>query len=123
MGYENFDEISKIAIELKKAIISSNQNRMNILYLLLNSPNYELQTEKIANILGISHRTALYHLDLLQEYDIVEVRRYRKRGNKLMRSIWGLNMKNWAEIECIIDKIKSKIPEETALAFKRKISE
>ncbi|HDD46488.1 MAG TPA: ArsR family transcriptional regulator [Candidatus Aenigmarchaeota archaeon] len=96
------DKINTIFLNLKRVLICSNPNRISILHLLAKSPNYEMQTEKIASILGISHRTALYHLDLLHEYGIVEVRRYRKRGSRLMRSVWGLKLDNFDEIESIL---------------------
>jgi len=95
--------LESIETDLKSQIICSNINRVCILHLLRNSSNNEMQAERIAYMLGVSHRTVLYHLDMLQEYGLVEVRRFRKRGSKLMRSVWGLSDNSH------VDKILSRI--------------
>jgi DNA-binding transcriptional ArsR family regulator len=97
-----------IEINLKSSIICSNVNRVGILYLLKNTRNNEMQAERIAYCLGISHRTALYHLDILGGYDLVEVRGFRKKGSKLMRSVWGLNTKKKLDLKKIFSKINKR---------------
>jgi len=89
-----FPSITSILINMESNIVCSNINRVKILYLLKNSPRNELQVEKMAYILGLSHRTILYHLDFLADYDLVEVRKFRRRGKRFMRSVWGLNRSN-----------------------------
>ena len=79
-------DVDSIELNLTTSMVVSNFNRLCILYLLKNSPKKELQAEKIASSLGISHRTALYHLDILQDYELVEVREFKKKGPKLLRS-------------------------------------
>ncbi len=101
-GFETIEQ------NLKSSIICSNQNRVGILYLLKTTPGNEMQAEKIAYCLGISHRTVLYHLDILREYELVEVRGFRKKGTKLMRSIWGLNSKNTVDTKKVFTRIKNK---------------
>lgn len=101
----NFDMIE---LNLKSILICSNLNRVGILCLLKNSPNHEMQAEKIASSLGISHRTVLYHLDILQDYEVVEVRRFRKKGSRLLRSVWGLSSKNKNNLNRIFTRIKKK---------------
>lgn len=97
-----------IETNLKSSIICSNLNRVGILHLLKNTKNNEMQAERIAYFLGISHRTVLYHLDILKEYELVEVRGFRKKGQKLMRSIWGLNSKNRIDLKRVFSRIKRK---------------
>ncbi len=101
-GFENIEQ------NLKSSIICSNTNRVGILYLLKQTPRNEMQAERIAYSLGISHRTVLYHLDILKEYELVEVRGFRKKGKKLMRSIWGLNDNNKVDLGKVYSRIKSK---------------
>ncbi len=84
----------------------SNKNRVGILHLLENSPKGEMQVEKIANKLGISHRTVLYHLNILEQCGLVEVRKYRKKGSKLLRSVWGIDRKNKENVDMFFSKAK-----------------
>ena len=100
--------IDRIELNLTTSMVTSNFNRLCILYLLKKTPNQELQAERIASNLGISHRTALYHLDILQDYDLVEVREFRKKGAKLLRSVWGLNVNNRENLNKIFGRIKRK---------------
>lgn len=100
--------IDSIELNLTTSMVCSNFNRLCILYLLKKSPKNELQAEKIASNLGISHRTALYHLDILQDYDLVEVREFRKKGMKLLRSVWGLNSGNKEDLTKIFSRIRRK---------------
>ncbi len=83
-------KLEYIEADVKSHIVCSNLNRVSILHLLRNSDNKEMQAERMAYRLGLSHRTVLYHLDILHDYELVEVRKFRKRGAKMMRSVWGL---------------------------------
>ena len=96
--------IDHIEADVKSHIVCSNLNRVCILHLLRKSSKQEMQAEKMAYRLGLSHRTILYHLDVLHDYELVEVRRFRKRGSKLMRSVWGLRNKN-GHLSKVISKI------------------
>ena len=87
-------KLDSIEADVKSHIVCSNLNRVCILHLLKGSNNKEMQAEQMAYRLGLSHRTVLYHLDILHDYELVEVRKFRKRGNKLMRSVWGLKNGN-----------------------------
>lgn len=87
-------KLERIEADVKSHIVCSNLNRVCILHLLKVSKNQEMQAEQMAYRLGLSHRTVLYHLDILHDYDLVEVRKFRKRGDKLMRSVWGLGRKS-----------------------------
>ena len=100
--------LDSIELNLTTSMVCSNFNRLCILYLLKKSPGNELQAEKIASNLGISHRTALYHLDILHDYELVEIREFRKKGSKLLRSVWGLNSGNKEDLTKIFAKIRRK---------------
>jgi DNA-binding transcriptional ArsR family regulator len=97
-------KLENIEANVKSHIVCSNLNRVCILHLLRGSENKEMQAERMAYRLGLSHRTVLYHLDILHDYELVEVRKFRKRGNKLMRSVWGLKNGNGH-----LDKVFTKI--------------
>lgn len=101
-------DVDSIELNLVTGMVCSNFNRLCILYLLKKSPKNELQAEKIATNLGISHRTALYHLDILQDYDLVEVREFRRKGSRLLRSIWGLKSENKENLRKMFGKISKK---------------
>jgi DNA-binding transcriptional ArsR family regulator len=103
--------IDSIEVSLKSDIICSNINRVAILYLLKDSPRKEMQAEKLAQSLGVSHRTALYHLDVLENYELVQVKGFRKKGQKMLRSVWGLNSGN-SQTERIFKYIGRKFPEQ-----------
>ncbi len=83
----------------------TNDNRAALVYLLNHQEKKEMQTERIAFYLGISHRTALYHLEILEQCGFVEVRGFRRHGLVPTRSIWGLNLKNNELIEEALKKI------------------
>jgi len=100
--------LDSIEINLTASMICSNMNRLCILYLLKKSDNNCMQAEKIASTLGISHRTVLYHLDILKDYDLVEVREFRKKGAKLLRSVWGLSEENGTSVEKVFGRICKK---------------
>ena len=97
-------KLDHIEADVKSHIVCSNLNRVCILHLLNTSPEKEMQAERMAYKLGLSHRTVLYHLDILHDYELVEVRRFRKRGNKLMRSIWGL--RNGGHLDKVFSRIE-----------------
>ena len=84
------EEIRSIESAIKLYEVCSNRNRCSILYLLSKCPDNKMQAEMISNRMGISHRTALYHLDVLEDLGLVEVKEFRKRGDKTLRSVWGL---------------------------------
>ncbi len=90
MEFENKND-GKFSSHLVNAIVCSNINRAALVYLLNTLPKKELQAEKLSEKLGLSHRTVLYHLNVLEGFGMVEVRRHRKFGNKLVRSVWGLS--------------------------------
>ena len=91
--------------DIMNTILCSNKNRVGILHILRNSPGQEMQAEKIANRLGISHRTALYHLSILLDCGLVEIRKYRKKGERLLRSVWGINKKNKENVDLLFSKV------------------
>jgi DNA-binding transcriptional ArsR family regulator len=91
---------------IMNSILCSNTNRVGILHLLKKSQNNEMQAEKIAYRLGISHRTVLYHLEILQECGLIEVRKYRKKGSHLIRSVWGLSSDEQKNLDVIFSKIQ-----------------
>ncbi|MEE9323749.1 MAG: winged helix-turn-helix domain-containing protein [Candidatus Aenigmarchaeota archaeon] len=109
---ERIVNVDSIELNLTTSMVCSNFNRLCILYLLKKSMKNEMQAERIASNLGISHRTALYHLDILHDYDLVEVREFRKKGLKLLRSIWGLNSENKENLNKIFNRIKRKFDTE-----------
>lgn len=90
----------------------TNENRAAIVYLLSTQEKQEMQTEKVAFHLGVSHRTALYHLEILSECGFVEVRGYRRHGLAQTRSVWGLNIENNNVIEDALRKIRENFGEE-----------
>ena len=82
--------LADIELKLKVNTICDNINRLSILYLLKKSQKNQMKAEDISSILGVSHRTALYHLTILKDYDLVEVKKFNRRGFRLFRSVWGL---------------------------------
>ena len=101
-------KLDHIEADVKSHIVCSNLNRVCILHLLNSSPDKEMQAERMAYKLGLSHRTVLYHLDILHDYELVEVREFRKKGSKLLRSVWGLNSANKENLRRIFSKIRRK---------------
>jgi len=102
-------KIDSIEASLKGDIVCSNINRVAILHLLRSSPKREMQAEKMSQMLGISHRTVLYHLDVLEEYDLVKVSGFRRKGQKMLRSVWGLNLEN-GQAERLFRNIERRFP-------------
>jgi DNA-binding transcriptional ArsR family regulator len=101
--------LDNIEVNLTASMVCANFNRLCILYLLKKCQNNEMQAEKIASSLRISHRTALYHLDILKDYELVEVREFRKKGSKLLRSVWGLSAENQDQVNKIFSRIGKKV--------------
>lgn len=101
--------IESIEASLKSDIVASNANRVAILHLLRNCPKREMQAEKLAQMIGVSHRTVLYHLDVLENYELVKVSGFRKKGRKMLRSVWGLNLEN-GQMEKVFRNIEKKFP-------------
>jgi DNA-binding transcriptional ArsR family regulator len=102
--------VDSIEVSLKSDIVCSNINRVAILHVLRSCPRKEMQAEKLAQTIGVSHRTVLYHLDILEDYELVQVRGFRKKGRKMLRSIWGLNTD--LRTERVFGKIWRKFPPE-----------
>jgi hypothetical protein len=84
-------------------IICSNKIRAGILHLLINSPNtlHSMRVEDLAFKLGIRPRVLIYHLEKMEGWKLLEVKKSQKYGNKERRSIWGLDLRypNWV-LEC-----------------------
>ena len=92
--------------------VCSNVKRVAILHALRTSMDNSMQAEKIATHLGVSHRTAIYHLDILEQYGLVEVRKHKTKGSVLARSIWGLNLNNEEQIKTVFTKINNAFSKE-----------
>ena len=117
MGDSSLDAIE---FDLKLNTILSNINRARIMHFLDGCENKECQAERMAVELGLSHRTVLYHLDILHDMGCVEVRKLRKKGNKFVRSVWGLNSEN-GNIPKLLEFIRTKIPEEQLLPQEKRV--
>ena len=93
--------------------ICSNPIRAGIIHLLVRSPStgHSLKVEEMAFRLGTYHRIILHHLERLEKWELVRVRRLKNYGEKVKRSIWGLNLKypNW--IFEVYNSIKSGFTE------------
>ncbi|MCK5698816.1 MAG: winged helix-turn-helix transcriptional regulator [Candidatus Aenigmarchaeota archaeon] len=99
------EELEYINMSHINGFLFTNENRAAIIYLLYHQDKKKMQTEKMAFHLGISHRTALYHLEILEQCGFVEVREFRRHGLVPMRSVWGLNQDNNTIIEEAFKKI------------------
>ncbi len=102
--------IADIELKLRANTACENINRLSILYLLKKSKDNEMKAEDISSILGVSHRTALYHLTILKDYELVEVRKFTRRGFRLFRSVWGL--KNDSSMDQVFGIIHQKYGED-----------
>ena len=102
--------LAEVELKMKLNTVVENINRLSILYLLKKAENTEMKAEDISSILGVSHRTTLYHLTILKDYDLVEVRKFTRRGFRLFRSVWGL--KKDGSVDKIFDLITQKYGEE-----------
>ena len=118
MGFNELEMKSNGKIfssQLVNAIVCSNLNRAALVYLLNKLPKKEMQAEKLAEKLDLSHRTVLYHLNVLEGFGMVEVRKHRKFGNKLVRSVWGLSSENQSQ------HVVKRIEEEFSVAELEKL--
>lgn len=75
--------------------ICYNPIRASILHLMIKTPelNYSLSVEELAKRLGKRHSVIIHHLEKLNEWNLVEVVKFSKYGEKQRRKIWGLNLK------------------------------
>ncbi|MFH0928900.1 MAG: winged helix-turn-helix domain-containing protein [Candidatus Aenigmatarchaeota archaeon] len=76
--------------------ICSNQTRAGIIHLMINTPQtmHSLKVEEICFKLGIRQSVAIHHLERLEDWKLVEVKKNQSYGNRTRRSIWGLNLKH-----------------------------
>ena len=118
MRSEDPKGLEHIEADVKSQLVCSNLNRVSILHLLKGCDNNEMQAEEMSFRLGLSHRTVLYHLDILHDYGLVEVRKFLRRGNKMIRSVWGLQ-KNHASLKKVFSNISESFDQEV---LDRKIS-
>lgn len=83
--------------------ICSNRIRASILHLLINSPDtlHSMKVEELAYKIGVRPRIIIYHLEKLNEWKLVSVRKNQNYGDKQRRSIWGIDLRhpNWV-LEC-----------------------
>jgi len=97
----NVDVLTKFMPEIE--IICSNRTRAGILHLLINSPQslHSMKVENLCFKLGIRQAVCVHHLEKLNEWKLIEVKKYQKYGNKIRRSIWGLDLRypHWI-LEC-----------------------
>ena len=97
----NADVLTKFMPEIE--IICSNKTRAGILHLLINSPQslHSMKVENLCFKLGIRQAVCVHHLEKLNEWKLIEVKKYQKYGNKIRRSIWGLDLRypHWI-LEC-----------------------
>jgi len=104
---EPVDENSELQVMMEFLpqirVICNNKIRAGILHLLINSPEslHSMQVEELCFRLGIKPSVCIHHLEKLNEWKLVEVKKTSKYGEKNRRSIWGLNLKhpNWI-LEC-----------------------
>ena len=97
----NVDILIRFMPEIE--MICSNQTRAGIIHLLMSSPEslHSMKVEDICFKLGIRQSVCVHHLEKLNEWKLIEVKKYQKYGNKIRRSIWGLDLRypNWV-LEC-----------------------
>lgn len=83
--------------------IASNKTRAAILHLLVNTPEtmHSMKVEEISFKLGIRQSVIIHHLEKLEEWKLVEVKKNQRYGSKTRRTIWGLDLRypNWV-LEC-----------------------
>ena len=97
----DIDIISRFMPEI--GTICSNQTRAGILHLLVNSPEtmHSMKVEGLCFKLGIRQSVCIHHLEKLNEWRLIDVKKHQRYGNKTRRSIWGLDLRypNWV-LEC-----------------------
>ena len=83
--------------------ICSNKIRAGIIHMLFKSAAtmHSAGVEQLSFKMGIRPSVCIYHLERLERWKLVEVRKAEKHGTSTRRSIWGLNLKypNWV-LEC-----------------------
>lgn len=98
---KDFQVMNKFLPEIR--IICSNPIRAGILHLLINTSDtlHSMRTEELAVKLGVRPRVLIYHLERLEKWGLVKVKKTQKYGNKERRVIWGLDLNhpNWI-LEC-----------------------
>jgi len=97
----DLETLTKHLPEIRK--ICSNKIRAGILHLLVNSPEtlHSMQVEQLSFKLGIRPTVCIHHLEKLEKWKLVEVKKRQNYGNKERRTIWGLNLRypSWV-LEC-----------------------
>jgi len=60
-----------------------------------------MKVENLCFKLGIRQSVCIHHLEKLNEWKLIEVKKNQKYGKKTRRSIWGLDLRypNWI-LEC-----------------------
>jgi predicted transcriptional regulator len=83
--------------------ICSNKTRAGILHLLIGSPQsmHTMSVEQLSYRLGIHPSVCIHHLERLEEWQLVEVKKSSNYGSRKRRSLWGLKLQypNWI-LEC-----------------------
>ena len=97
-------EISSLSQFLPEVnTICSNKIRAGILHLLISCPEtmHSMKVEDLCFRLGIRPTICIHHLERLNGWKLIEVKKNQKYGARTRRSIWGLNLKNpnWI-LEC-----------------------
>jgi len=99
--------LNLISIDLMHTILCDNKNRIGIIYILNNAPQDGIEVEKIANRLGITHRTASYHLNILSNHGLVEVKKFRNKNGKDLKSGWGIRDSNKKNVDALLKKVNT----------------
>lgn len=83
--------------------ICSNKTRAGILHLMINCPEsiHSMQVEELSFKIGVRQSVCLHHLEKLNEWKLIEVKKCSRHGSKSRRSIWGLDLRypSWI-LEC-----------------------
>jgi len=76
-------------------LICYNPVRACIIHLLIKAYhlNHSMRVEELSKKLGKRHSVIIHHLEQLSKWNLVNVVKNYNHGNKLRRSIWGLNLK------------------------------
>jgi DNA-binding transcriptional ArsR family regulator len=97
IGDVNKDADVEVLAEFMPEIemICSNRTRAGILHLLINSPEslHSMKVEYLCYKLGIRPSVCIHHLEKLEEWRLIEVKKNQRYGKKTRRSIWGLNLR------------------------------
>ena len=103
------DNKLRIAIA-ESEFICGNRTRAAILLALASSKRtaYSLSLKELSRKLKKKPSIILYHLKVLEEYDIVEVLKFSKSGKR--RRVWGLNLGKRELLELVLKKIAKLYP-------------